>query len=425
MSDSVLIVLVVGAAIILAVLAYNIYQESQYRKQLRDQFGHANKDALLDSQVNSVRDGAEAQSMLNTKAMVPEPEADKAADAVAEQAETIFTGENAVPEASEGLVAEEEIIDAVEPVPAANSEEIAAENTSERTQMTPLSRTVAVKGRKTLLDVHDMSKQPLPWFDVRFDYLAYIALYEPKELHAMPRLSSRSRFRLVGCTMDDRYQIAEPIPSVYYQGFVVGLQAISRSGLLTHEELAHFGEQANRFAEQMDGQLLLTDINTFLDVARPLDELCARVDQTIAIHLVSRSNVSGMELRAAVEKQGFELGHDGAFFYAGSDGEPLFNIVTLDNTPFTSTLLANQNYRGFSMLFDIVHIPNGEKCFDQFMDMAVKLSSQLGLDLVNDKVEELSTEWLREVRRYVIDRQKEMKQVELEPGSELAKRLFS
>ena len=425
MSDSVLIVLVVGAAIILAVLAYNIYQESQYRKQLRDQFGHANKDALLDSQVNSVRDGAEAQSVLNTKAMVPEPEADKAADAVAAQAETIFTGENVVPEASEGLAAEEEIIEAVEPVPAADSEEIAAGNTSERAPMVPLSRTVAVKGRKTLLDVHDMSKQPLPWFDVRFDYLAYIALYEPKELHAMPRLSSRSRFRLVGCTMDDRYQIAEPIPSVYYQGFVVGLQAISRSGLLTHEELAHFGEQANRFAEQMDGQLLLTDINTFLDVARPLDELCARVDQTIAIHLVSRSNVSGMELRTAVEKQGFELGHDGAFFYAGSDGEPLFNIVTLDNTPFTSTLLANQNYRGFSMLFDIVHIPNGEKCFDQFMDMAVKLSSQLGLDLVNDKVEELSTEWLREVRRYVIDRQKEMKQVELEPGSELAKRLFS
>lgn len=423
MSDSVLIVLVVGAAIILAVLAYNIYQESQYRKQLRDQFGHANKDALLDSQVNSVRDGAEVQSVLNTKAMVAKPETDRAADAAA-PAETIFTGENAVPEAMEGLVAKEEIIAAVEPIPA-NCEQVAALNMSERTQIVPLSRTVAVKGRKTLLDVHDMSKQPLPWFDVRFDYLAYIALHEPKELHAMPRLSSRSRFRLVGCTMDDRYQIAEPIPSVYYQGFVVGLQAISRSGLLTDEELAHFGEQANRFAEQMDGQLLLTDINTFLDVARPLDELCARVDQTIAIHLVSRSNVSGTELRAAVEKQGFELGHDGAFYYAGSDGEPLFNIVTLDNTSFTSTLLANQNYRGFSMLFDIVHIPNGEKCFDQFMDMAVKLSSQLGLDLVNDKVEELSTEWLREVRRYVIDRQKEMKQVELEPGSELAKRLFS
>ncbi|WP_367417656.1 cell division protein ZipA C-terminal FtsZ-binding domain-containing protein [Snodgrassella alvi] len=416
-----MIVLVIGAAIILLVLAYNIYQESQYRKQLREQFGHANKDALLDSQVNSVRDGAEAQSVMNTKIVPPADEVNKTDDSSAEQSETSVTEEKVI----DDTVSEEESVSAAQAVSSAPDNAAAPENSAAHIDMAPLSRTVPVKGRKALLDVRDMSKQPLPWFDVRFDYLAYIALYQPKELHAMPRLSSRSRFRLVGCTMDDRYQIAEPIPSVYYQGFVVGLQAISRSGLLTHEELAHFGEQANRFAEQMDGQLLLTDINTFLDVARPLDDLCARVDQTIAIHLVSRTNVSGTELRSAVEKQGFELGHDGAFFYADTDGEPLFNIVTLDNTPFTSTLLANQNYRGFSMLFDIVHIPNGEKCFDQFMDMAVKLSSQLGLDLVNDKVEELSTEWLREVRRYVVDRQKEMKQVDLEPGSELAKRLFS
>ncbi|NUE66318.1 cell division protein ZipA [Snodgrassella sp. ESL0253] len=425
MSDSVLIMLVVGAAFILAVLVYNIYQESQYRKQLREQFGHANKDALLDSQVNSVRDGAQAQSVLNEKAVPPENEAGMAADSSTEQAESVATGEEAVPEASNGHIQEETVATAQPPeLPVAN-EDAAPESSPVHSDMESLSRTIPVKGRKTLLDLRDMAKQPLPWFDVRFDYLAYIALYEPKELHAMPRLSSRSRFRLVGCTMDDRYQVAEPIPSVYYQGFVVGLQAISRSGLITHEELANFGEQANRFAEQMDGQLLLTDINTFLSIARPLDDLCARVDQTIAIHLVSRTNVSGMELRSAVERQGFELGHDGAFYYADSNGEPLFSIVTLDNSPFTSTLLANQNYRGFSMLFDIVHIPNGEKCFDQFMDMAVKLSSQLGLDLVNDKVEELSTEWLREVRRYVVDRQKEMKQVELKPGSELTKRLFS
>jgi FtsZ-interacting cell division protein ZipA len=424
MSDSVLIVLVVGAAFILVVLAYNIYQESQYRKQLREQFGHANKDALLDSQVSSVRDGTQTQSVLNEKTVPPENEADNAAGSSVEQAESVVIGEEAVPEASDVQIQEPEENSAEPLIPEADEDALPA-SLSVHSDMEPLSRTVPVKGRKTLLDVRDMSRQTLPWFDVRFDYLAYIALYEPKELHAMPRLSSRSRFRLVGCTMDGRYQIAEPIPSVYYQGFVVGLQAISRSGLLTYEELVHFGEQANRFAEQMDGQLLLTDINTFLNVARPLDELCARVDQTIAIHLVSRTNVSGMELRAAIEKQGFELGHDGAFYYVDNNGEPLFSIVTLDNTPFTSTLLANQNYRGFSMLFDIVHIPDGEKCFDQFMDMAVKLSSQLSLDLVNDKVEELSTEWLREVRRYVVDRQKEMKQVELKPGSELTKRLFS
>ena len=87
--------------------------------------------------------------------------------------------------------------------------------------------------------------------------------------------------------------------------------------------------------------------------------------------------------------------------------------------------MSTQTYRGFSMLFDVVHVPNGEKHFNQFMDLAVKLSSKLGLDLVNDKLEELSTQWLKEVRRYVVERQGEMKQVDIEPGSELAQRLFS
>ena len=433
MSDSVLIALVLGAAVILVVLAYNIYQESKYRKQLRDQFGHANKDALLDSTVNSVRDGdpiaavpvAEVTPAQAIKPVVTESAADT--ESITEQvqsetsaAETVSAGQT---------VGEQEITEQdgapSQPILPTGMGAAQQKDFFTHTSSQLLSRTVPAKGRKTLLDVHDMSKQPLPWFDVRFDYLAYLALYEPKELHAMPRLSSRSRFRLVGCTMDDRYQIAEPIPSVNYQGFVVGLQAISRNGLVTKEVLMQFAEQANKFAEQMDGLLLLTDMDAFLSIAQPLDDLCARVDQTIAIHLVSRSNVSGMELRSSVEKLGFELAHDGAFYFNDTSGEPLFSIVTLDNSAFTTTLLANQNYRGFSMLFDIVHIPNGEKCFDQFMDMAVKLSSQLGLDLVNDKVEELSTEWLREVRRYVIDRQKEMKRVEIIPGGELAKRLFS
>ena len=87
MSDSVMIVLVIGAAIILLVLAYNIYQESQYRKQLREQFGHANKDALLDSQVNSVRDGAQAAPVLNTKTMPSVGEADTAAPSSVQQSE--------------------------------------------------------------------------------------------------------------------------------------------------------------------------------------------------------------------------------------------------------------------------------------------------------------------------------------------------
>lgn len=396
---------------VFGVLLYNTYQEKKYRDSIRAQFGHADKDALLESHTHSVRDGQTSHTADNETAPRLQP---------------ALAHTSAADKLPGTAVAEEPIHS--EPAEPVLQAEVATDTPAFHFQTVPAaapSQTKEPAKHKLLIDLQDLAKQQLPWFDSRFDYLCYISLKEPQELHTMPRLSSRHRFRIAGCTMDDRFQLAEPIPSVYYQGFVIGLQAISRNGLASIAELEQFGEQANAFAEKMDGGLLLTDIDTFLDIARPLDELCARVDQTIAIHLVSRNNVSGVELRNAVERQGFELSHDGMFYLNDNKGEPLFAISTLDNSAFTATLLSTQSYRGISMLFDAPHIPDGEKNFNRFMDIAVKLSSMLGLDLVNDKLEELSTQWLKEIRSYVVARQSEMKQVGIEPGSELAKRLFS
>ncbi|MDO4693438.1 MAG: cell division protein ZipA C-terminal FtsZ-binding domain-containing protein [Eikenella sp.] len=423
--NTLLLIAILIFAPIFGVLLYNTYQEKKYRDAVRAQFGHADKDALLESRTHSVRDGKNAASPV-----ADETDAGQAAEPA--RLKPPFARQTAISEAD--AAADDAVLPPQTPErPSAPAEPVLQTAPSaappafsfKKVPVAEPSQTQSAAKQKLLLDLHDLAKQELPWFDGRFDYLAYIALKEPQELHAMPRLSSSRRFRIAGCTMDDRFQIAEPIPSVYYQGFVIGLQAISRNGLASIAELEQFGEQANAFAEKMDGGLLLTDIDTFLGVARPLDDLCARVDQTIAIHLVSRNNISGVELRHAVERQGFELSHDGMFYLNNPQGEPLFAISTLDNSAFTSALLSSQNYRGFSMLFDAPHIPDGEKNFNRFMDIAVKLSSMLGLDLVNDKLEELSTQWLKEVRRYVVERQDEMKQVGIEPGGELAQRLFS
>ena len=407
MSDITLIILVFCAAVILGVIVYNMYQENKYRQQVREQFGHADKDALLGSKTDFVRDGkplgGEAAQPVRTKDVSrPTPKAEEA-EAIAQPAapqaakndlfaEKVAAAAAAKPDAA--IEVEED--DFVEPVLQPEAEKGEEAFAFERVDAPAPSQTRLQGKQKTLLHLNDLTKLELPWFDPRFDYMAYIALSEAQELHAIPRLSSRHRFQIAGCTMDDRFQIAEPIPSVYYQGFVIGLQAVSRNGLATTQELEQFGEQVNSFAEKMN-----------------------------AMHLVSRGSISGTELRAAVENLGFELGVDGAFRLPNEEGEPLFTLVTLDNTPFTASLLSSQAYRGFSMLFDITHVPAGEKQFNRFMDLAVKLSSTLSLDLVNDKLEELSTQWLKEVRSYVVARQDEMQKVGIEPGGSLAARLFS
>ena len=418
-----MIFIVLGLAVILAVIAYNMYQENQYRKQVREQFGHSDKDALLNSKTSHVRDGKESggKGLFVKKAS----KAQEAALRNLQEQDEIFAAKAKLAKPSAiktdvELAIEDDFTD--EPVQhtvIGLNNEITTQAASDEPVNLPSA------ANQPLVSLDELSLVELPWFDPRFDYLAYIALSEAQELHALPRLSNRHRFQIIGCTMDDRFQVAEPIPSVYYQGFVVGLQAVSRNGLATQEELQQFNQQVDTFAQLMGGKVLHTDLAAFTEVAQALDTFCARVDQTIAIHLVSHSNISGVELRASVENLGFVLGEDGAFHYTGQTGSPMFAIHSLTGDAFTNALLDNQSYKGFSMLLDIPHAPAGEKTFDLFMDLAVRLSGQLGLDLVNDKMEEVSTQWLKDIRNYVLARQEEMLKVGIKPGSKQALRLFS
>ena len=418
-----MIFIVLGLAVILAVIAYNMYQENQYRKQVREQFGHSDKDALLNSKTSHVRDGKESggKGLFVKKAN----KAQEAALRNLQEQDEIFAAKAKLAKPSAiktdvELAIEDDFTD--EPVQhtvIGLNNEITTQAASDEPVNLPSA------ANQPLVSLDELSQVELPWFDPRFDYLAYIALSEAQELHALPRLSNRHRFQIIGCTMDDRFQVAEPIPSVYYQGFVVGLQAVSRNGLATQEELQQFNQQVDTFAQLMGGKVLHTDLAAFTEVAQALDTFCARVDQTIAIHLVSHSNISGVELRASVENLGFVLGEDGAFHYTGQTGSPMFAIHSLTGDAFANALLDTQSYKGFSMLLDIPHAPAGEKTFDLFMDLAVRLSGQLGLDLVNDKMEEVSTQWLKDIRNYVLARQEEMLKVGIKPGSKQALRLFS
>jgi zipA, C-terminal ftsZ-binding domain len=481
-----LLIIIILLAVLIVVVAYNMHQENQYRQKIRSQFGHADSDALLNASHRSTRDGqtfAETGKRLRRSPVKPEtpseptvapspakptpapqqthPEKPKTelpqpkpqtqpAEKPTAKAALQLTAQpidneisvtiNAKPDFQ---AAEQEIsvnlAPPAQPIAKPKTNPNQSELQFDRTEQQPKRETpfaqiinsvtnVAAppaEARKPLISLASLENSDLQWFDKRFDYMSYIALYEPKELNVIPRLSGSHRFQIVGCTLDGRFQIAEPIPGVAYQAFVIGLQAISRSGLAGEEELEHFAQQSRQFAEKMNGIASTTHTGDFLEAARPLDELCARVDQTIAIHLVARSNVSGNELRHTVEKAGFMLMHDGTFAYLGSDGDPKYTIAALDGSVFTEALLSNQPYKGFSMLFDITRVPSAEEDFNEFMNIAVKLSGELGLDLVDDQVRQLSTEWLKEVRTYVGARQTEMRRVGIEPNSPLAKRVFA
>ncbi len=427
MNDTVLLLLIGALAVIACVVAYNIYQENRFRNKIRAQFGGAQEDVLLHSRKNQVRDGEE--ELLRPVILGEQTTTDLTAqhEHYEDEDEQPYFSEEllepAIPEEpAEPVLTQEETHSAQEFVFEEVIEELVHQPAAQESAVAP--EEIPTPGN-WLLDLDGMSKLDLPWFDKRVDFLAYVALSSLQELTSVPRLSNRRRYRVVGCTAHNRFQEAEAIPGVQYQAFVLGLQAIDRNGLTSGAELQQFKEHAASFAKQMNGGVHFTETEPFLRGAAPLDALCEEVDKVIAIHLVSRSTVLGVELRHALEQMHFELEHDGAFYYYDDTACPLYTVVTLDNVPFTAPLLAKQAYRGFSLLFSVALVKEGEKTFNQFMDIAVRLSSQLHLDLVDDKRQELSTAWLKEIREYVISEQQKMNQANVIPGEALAQRLFS
>ena len=470
MSNTVLWILILAAIAVLAVLIYNNYQEKEYRRKIHEQFGHSDRDALLEKNAQQVRDG-QRLTKLKPVAKKAEPAA-TVKEEIKPDIQSFALDDKQSLNVEVSLGDDEVSINNIEENEDDDDDisiEVVDDKPQEKTVTANLQKSETVnlnfdknetensilsgkpqqsneykfvnitqpqldstKPESTnnlLISLDDLKNAKLSWFNHDFDYMAYVSLRHPKELNALPRLSSgRHLYRIIGCTMDGQFQAADPIPGVQYQAFAIGLQAISRSGLASSYELEQFGEKVNEFAKNMNGGLYLTDIDKFLSKARPLDALCAKVDQTIAIHLVSRSTITGTIMRSTLESNGFELHPDGSFYYPNYD-EALFTVVDLENRPFTAELLAAQNYKGFSILFDITNVPPENKKnknnFNNFMELTVKLSGALGLDLVDDKLNELTPQWLRGIGEYIDERQKEMMAVGIVPGGELAKRLFS
>lgn len=469
MNETLLIIILALLIVLVAVFAYNMIQESRYRNKIRSQFGHADQDALMGSQTQSVRDGrpfahekvhtetaaapmlkpsivgknsqavaeddADINLMLDDMDDEGQPENTTATPQVAPEQTSPELSNNAkanplpAPSGSfmSGLRATfSRMLNSISDEDNANDPKaVKASHPINAEELEEFDENNMPATSKLLVQFDDLKRKRLPWFDTRIDYLSYVSLREAQELLDVPRLSNRYRVQIIGCTMDGSLQPAEPVPGVLYQAFVIGMQAINRNGLVSARELNLFGQQVAHFADEMGGDAELDDVSEFLHIAKPVDELCARVDQIIAIHLVSRVSILGSELRNSLEKMGFQLVQDGSFAYVDNSGEVKFSAVTLDGSQFTSQLLASQPYKGFSMLFDITHVPHGEQHFEEFVNLAVALSQNLHLELVDDQIQQVSTDWLKNIRTFVLEKQMEMIHAHIPPGSDLAQRVFS
>ena len=159
--------IVLALVAILAVVAYNMYQESQYRKQVREQFGHSDKDALLGSKTDNVRDGRQAsggKGLMSRKAAKPQQ---NAAMRNLQEQDALFAARVAQAAATKPeveIAVEDDFTD--EPV----KHTTIGLNNEMTTQTEDIFAAVsAPDAGRTLVSLDELVQIELPWFDPRFD----------------------------------------------------------------------------------------------------------------------------------------------------------------------------------------------------------------------------------------------------------------
>lgn len=456
--------LVLVLLIMIVVIIYNVYQENYHRQQMREQFGFVQEDALLGQQVVSVRDGqvrnqeTEKPTLLRTSktaqvkvekeekindSVLPEP-SEPVSEVISSEAEAVseptseesqkFSVQEVESDSSEPsyfVFEKDENADEESEQEAFFTDDSLIENVQLTEEIEEITQSIAddpsaAAETTYLVDPETFKQHEFANFDRRFDYLMYIGLSQWQEISAIPIFSQTRFYQVLGQTENGVFELVEPIPDKRYRAFVLGIQGVSREGLITAEELAYFQRQVTQFAQKIKGKVACDDERNYLQRARAVDEWCEKRDFLVDIYLVPAEEgrkLSGAILRQKVQALGFVWQNDGMFAYQ-KNGNLLCTLSLFDHQPFGEHSFYQQ-HEGVLISFDPANVPNGEESFGEMMVLLNILIEDLSLELVDDQRLPLTAEWLMEVQSYIGNLQQQMKEQHLEVGGYSAIRLFA
>ena len=388
MSELQIGLLVLGVAVIALVYGFNEFQVWRVRKKIRQNFAHDHDDVLLNVPKNHVRDGQRNDRL-----------------------EPVITGQHDDDDEPEPTVQ-----DGWQPLGAAEDATPVSDD-----DLPPMH----ADGPVLSIDIAELALIELPWLDPDLDFIADIVLSRPQPLKTPPRFTTTRRVKIAGCTSQGRWQLAEALPGVDYIAYRIGLQRVDRNGAFTEHELITFSRQAAQFAQGQDADISFPPKQQQLQLAQELDAFCAEVDVLVGIHILFDYAAEGARLMQTLQGSGFTLEPDGAFHYQTDDGYSLYTLSSFDQQPFNAQRLQQQEVNALTLLFDVPRVAGGVETFDHALGFAHALIHEFPGELVDDNRRGLTDQGLLRIRQQLKQIYQRMDEHRIEPGGEIAQRLFA
>ena len=212
-----------------------------------------------------------------------------------------------------------------------------------------------------------------------------------------------------------------------YTSVRVALQLVDRSGPVNDQQLREFGEAVRKTASEAEAVAELPDIMSALGQAVALDEFCADVDVLVGISVIANTGqvFHGTKIRALAEAAGLQLQPSGVFHFHDEQGRALFSLDNQESEPFLIDRVRNITTPGITFLLDVPRVANGMRVFDRMVAMSRSFADSLDGTLADDNRALLNDSGLDRIRAQLRAIYAAMVQRGIEAGSPLALRLFS
>ena len=205
------------------------------------------------------------------------------------------------------------------------------------------------------------------------------------------------------------------------------LQLADRAGAVSRNVLNRFQQAVETLGKGLNAHVEWQSNGDALTTATALDTFCIEVDKTIGFHLVHGESgaFTGTKLKGLAEAQGFKLAADGSFKFYNDEGRVAFIMFNRDNFPFSQDMLRNSVIKGITFQLDIPHVLHCAEAFNQMVEIARLMESSLHATLVDDNNRVLGDIQVEKIRQQLKVIHATMLVRGIIPGSDNAIRLFS
>lgn len=425
--------ILLGAAVIVGVWAYNAWQERKLRKKLQTAFSKPQHDVLLDglkptgtAHANSGRgdqyeplsetpayqrvnyervnyDGTQTPSPAMSPVIAAELASHHAATARHEPSLAAALGDDS---------------DNTIPAPWGNADAFADTQPLAQALTQPLEKIAVARPVNPIV-----SAPPAGVLDAVIDCMITARPERPISGDHLIVLAQRYRHAgakpvvFEGLLQGTTYW-TRPRPGDVYEQVRVGVLLANRSGALNAIEFSDFMQIMEKISDELGFSAANTDaypdMQETLAAAQALDQICARVDVQMGLSVAVPENTFNLTaLQTLLESEGLTPRPDGKYAWLDEAGRMLFVVAVNVAAP------------QFSFLLDLPRVPAESQPYARMTEKAKLLAAKTNGMVVDDNQRPLSEQGLQSIGQQLDVLYEEMRHAEIPAGSALAIRVFS